>query len=123
MSHLSEAGFNDASFLPAPTGAATDRVGAPALGTAQPVDVRARVQAEALARKVAQLQLALDSRVVIEQAKGILAERYTVTTADAFAVLRRAARSNRIRIHELAQQVVASRTTPPPVAAEVRRRR
>ena len=116
MSHLSEAGLNDASSVSAPTGAAIDRASAP-------VDVRARVQTEALARKVAQLQLALDSRVVIEQAKGVLAERYAVTTAEAFAVLRRAARSNRIRIHELAQRVVASRTTPPPLAAELRRRR
>ena len=60
----------------------------------------------------AQLQHALDSRVLIEQAKGILAERYDLAIADAFELLRRAARSNRIRIHDLAAEVVASRATP-----------
>jgi ANTAR domain-containing protein len=70
-----------------------------------------------LARRASQLQEALDSRVVIEQAKGILAERYGIGVEDAFRLLRRAARSNRIRIHDLAARVVASPTTPPEFAA------
>lgn len=65
-----------------------------------------------LARRAAQLQEALDSRIVIEQAKGILAERYGIDVEDAFRLLRRAARSNRIRIHDLAARVIASPTTP-----------
>jgi hypothetical protein len=65
-----------------------------------------------LARRAAQLQEALDSRIVIEQAKGILAERYGIDVEDAFRLLRRAARSNRIRIHDLAKRVIASPTTP-----------
>ena len=52
------------------------------------------------------LRNALDSRVVIEQAKGILAERHGVPTADAFERLRRHARSTRNRIHDVARQVV-----------------
>jgi len=55
-----------------------------------------------------QLQRALDSRVVIEQAKGVLAERFGCGTDEAFEVLRRAARSNQRKIHDLANEVVAS---------------
>ena len=66
-----------------------------------------------LARRAAQLQEALDSRIVIEQAKGVLCERYSIDADQAFKVLRRGARSNRMRIHDLAASVIASRTTPP----------
>lgn len=66
-----------------------------------------------LARRAAQLQEALDSRIVIEQAKGVLCERYGVEPDKAFQLLRRAARSNRMRLHTLATHVVASRETPP----------
>jgi AmiR/NasT family two-component response regulator len=68
-----------------------------------------------LARRAGQLQRALDSRVVIEQAKGILAERYGVGVNEAFRMLRRGARSNRIPLHELAARVVASPSTPPEI--------
>jgi ANTAR domain len=66
-----------------------------------------------LARRSAQLQEALDSRVVIEQAKGIIAERYSVDMDKAFQLLRRAARSNRMLLHDLARRVVHSPQTPP----------
>ena len=66
-----------------------------------------------LARRAAQLQEALDSRIVIEQAKGVLCERYSIDADQAFQILRRGARSNRMRIHDLAASVIASRTTPP----------
>ena len=59
-----------------------------------------------------QLQHALESRVVIEQAKGVLAERLDLSTDDAFELLRRSARSNRLRLRDLAATVVASRDTP-----------
>jgi AmiR/NasT family two-component response regulator len=55
----------------------------------------------------AQLQHALDSRVVIEQAKGMLAERLGLSPEDAFEVLRGMARSNRVRIHDVAHSVIA----------------
>ncbi|MGW6022657.1 ANTAR domain-containing protein [Streptomyces sp. NPDC055099] len=54
-----------------------------------------------------QLQEALVSRIVIEQAKGVLAERWKCTVDEAFAALRRHARSNRLRLAECARQVVA----------------
>ena len=54
-----------------------------------------------------QLQQALDSRVVIEQAKGMLAEQLAMTVDDAFDVLRGHARSNGRKLHDVAGDVVA----------------
>ncbi|MEV8317490.1 GAF and ANTAR domain-containing protein [Streptomyces sp. NPDC059900] len=54
-----------------------------------------------------QLQQALTSRVVIEQAKGVLAERWKCTVDEAFGALRGHARANRLRLAECARQVVA----------------
>ena len=53
-----------------------------------------------------QLQVALNSRVVIEQAKGILAERLKVTPDAAFMLLRRYARDHNHRLTELAGDVI-----------------
>ena len=69
-----------------------------------------------------QLQEALESRIVIEQAKGILAERYGTDVEHAFALIRAAARANRVKLRELAAQIVASKETPTIVAVERRRR-
>jgi ANTAR domain len=69
----------------------------------------------ALADENANLQRALDTRVVIEQAKGVLAERFDVDVHEAFRLLRVAARSNRIRLHDLAARVVEARQTPPEI--------
>jgi AmiR/NasT family two-component response regulator len=62
-----------------------------------------------------QLQQALETRIVIEQAKGVLAERFGLEVDEAFDLLRRASRSNRLRIHDLAARVVATKTTPPEI--------
>lgn len=72
-----------------------------------------------LARRCAQLQHALNSRITIEQAKGIIAERFSLDPDEAFEPLRRAARSNRLRIHDLAFRVVTSDETPPELAAQL----
>jgi GAF domain-containing protein len=53
-----------------------------------------------------QLQVALNSRVVIEQAKGILAERLGTTPDEAFLVLRRFAHDRNYRLTELAGDVI-----------------
>jgi hypothetical protein len=75
-----------------------------------------------LARRAAQLQEALDSRIVIEQAKGVLVERFDLSPDEAFAVLRRAARSNRMPLRDLAANVVDLRGMPPELARDRGRR-
>ncbi|MFY9847342.1 MAG: ANTAR domain-containing protein, partial [Trebonia sp.] len=52
-----------------------------------------------------QLQAALNSRVVIEQAKGMLAEYLTMTVDDAFKVLRSYAREHNRKLSEIACDV------------------
>jgi AmiR/NasT family two-component response regulator len=47
---------------------------------------------------------------VIEQAKGILAEREKITPDEAFDSIRRSARSQRIKLHDVAARIVASAT-------------
>ncbi|MFD7662228.1 ANTAR domain-containing protein [Streptomyces sp. NPDC059788] len=54
----------------------------------------------------AQLQHALSSRVVIEQAKGMLAERWATSVDEAFEIFRSYARSHRRRLPDLAREVV-----------------
>jgi transcriptional regulator with GAF, ATPase, and Fis domain len=57
-----------------------------------------------------QLQIALNSRVLIEQAKGVLAERLQVSPDEAFAVLRRYARDHNHPLTQLAGDVVRGTT-------------
>ncbi|NGO78846.1 GAF and ANTAR domain-containing protein [Streptomyces sp. YC504] len=54
----------------------------------------------------AQLQAALDSRVIIEQAKGYLANRRNTDVEEAFTVMRGYARSHQTRLTEIARQVL-----------------
>ena len=58
------------------------------------------------AAQTAQLQTALTSRVVIEQAKGILAQRGDLTMKQAFEVLRWFARDRNLKLSEVAEAVV-----------------
>lgn len=55
------------------------------------------------------MQTALDSRVVIEQAKGVLAARHDLPIDDAFQRLRTRARSQGRRLHEVAREIVEQR--------------
>jgi ANTAR domain-containing protein len=64
-----------------------------------------------LLERTIQLQTALDSRIVIEQAKGILAERESITPDEAFTKIRLQARSERRRLHDLAAEIVATTRT------------
>jgi transcriptional regulator with GAF, ATPase, and Fis domain len=53
----------------------------------------------------AQLQHALTSRIVLEQAKGILAERWQVSVDDAFAALRAHARAQHLPLAQLSREI------------------
>jgi 3-methyladenine DNA glycosylase AlkC len=58
-----------------------------------------------------QLQIALTSRVVIEQAKGVLAQQGNLDMVEAFAVLRRYSRDHNLRLTDVADATV-SRSLP-----------
>jgi GAF domain-containing protein len=54
-----------------------------------------------------QLQQALNSRVVIEQAKGVVAETANVSVEEAFTAIRDLARSQQVALRSIAHQIVA----------------
>jgi GAF domain-containing protein len=60
-----------------------------------------------------QLQVALNSRIAIEQAKGVLAERLQLSIDDAFTTLRRYARVNNRKLAEVAGAVAAGELSIP----------
>jgi GAF domain-containing protein len=68
--------------------------------------LRAAVQAHVKGRAADQLARALDHRVVLEQAKGIIMERRGLDQQAAFELLRSRARSTRRRLDDVARQVV-----------------
>lgn len=60
------------------------------------------------------LQGALDSRILVEQAKGILAERFDCTVDEAFERLRHYARTNRLKLLAVARETVDGPPTSGP---------
>ena len=64
-----------------------------------------------LALDASQLQAVLENRVVIQQAKGMLAERLGVTLEEASAFLRTAAHAQGMELDELATEIVQSLKT------------
>lgn len=70
------------------------------------------LQAQIITRRdllAGQLQHALQSRVLIEQAKGVLAERLGVGMSEAFDALRRWSRSRNQHLRAVAEAVIAGR--------------
>ena len=65
----------------------------------------------------AQLERALQSRVAIEQAKGVIAERYGLDPDDAFELIRRAARTNRMKLGDLVRAIRPGEPSPPELLA------
>jgi GAF domain-containing protein len=67
---------------------------------------------EAGQRLAIQLQTALNSRVAIEQAKGVIAQRTGFTVDEAFQLLRRHARSRHLALTDLAIDIANGRIDP-----------
>jgi AmiR/NasT family two-component response regulator len=78
--------------------------------------VRLRELVRTLTERNRQLEHALESRIVIEQAKGVLSERFAIAPDEAFELIRRAARHHRLRLRDLAREVVSTRRTPDAIA-------
>jgi GAF domain-containing protein len=64
-----------------------------------------------------QLQGALTSRVVVEQAKGVLAQYGGLSPTEAFEQLRRYARSHNVKLADLARRIVAREFDPAEIVA------
>jgi GAF domain-containing protein len=60
-----------------------------------------------------QLQGALNSRIVIEQAKGAVSQAQRISVDEAFARIRGYAREHNRKLTEVAQAIITDRTTPP----------
>ena len=76
------------------------------------VPVREEDEAARLAVTVAQLEHALATRVRVEQAIGVLAERHRLRPRQAFDLLRSVARSGGLRVTQVAEDVVESAANP-----------
>lgn len=86
-----------------------DAVAAQALADVATISILQQRLAEESSIAQAQLQRALDSRVVIEQAKGFLAQRRRVDMDEAFALMRAHSRDNRLRLASVAADVIHGR--------------
>lgn len=86
-------------------------------------DVAPTADDATLAERVRQLETALQTRIVIEQAKGVLVGRHAIDVASAFTALRGAARATRQRIHDVARRVVEEHDTPDEVLVRLQVRR
>jgi GAF domain-containing protein len=96
---------------PAPLGPQDVRVGQ-ALADVATIGILAQRSLEQADLVTTQLQTALNSRISIEQAKGVLAERQKINLDEAFAILRRHARDNNLRMSDLARDVANGSSLP-----------
>jgi len=96
------------NLLRRPSGSldAADLVAAQALADVATIGILQHRAAEEARMLAEQLQYALNSRVTIEQAKGVLSERAGIDAEDAFAALRRYARNHNLRLVDVAHGVV-----------------
>jgi hypothetical protein len=99
---------------------ASDLVAAQALADVATIGILQHRAAEEHRLVAEQLQYALDSRVAIEQAKGVLAEHAGLDMGRAFDALRSYARSNNLRLVDVSQAIVERRLEADAVTAEHR---
>ncbi|MBZ4020306.1 hypothetical protein CCS38_32175 [Streptomyces purpurogeneiscleroticus] len=92
---------------------ATDRTYAQALADTAAIALSTHQTVAHQKILVDQLQRAFDTRLIIEQAKGFLAGHLDTNSDTAFTILRSYARSHRVRIHDLAREIMRTRTWPP----------
>ncbi|MGI9093361.1 MAG: ANTAR domain-containing protein [Mycobacteriales bacterium] len=78
--------------------------------------IASMLQAEEKTELAGQLQGALDSRAVIEQAKGVLMNQHNVSARDAYQLMRAQARRERRKLGGVAADVVKSRPRSSPEA-------
>ena len=108
--------FSDATSLLA----GDDRQLAQALADVATIGILQQRSAHRNAVLAEQLQHALNSRVIIEQAKGVIAERDQVGMDVAFATLRKHARDQNLKLGDVAASVVRRstdlRSVPPPLS-------
>jgi AmiR/NasT family two-component response regulator len=62
---------------------------------------------------MARLRSALSHRIVVEQAKGFLRERFDISVEDAFTLLRRDARAHGEHLTEVAQRLMVDPSARP----------
>jgi ANTAR domain-containing protein len=79
-----------------------------------------RLRVEALEADNENLRIALASRIVIEQAKGVLIERLDLPPEAVFELLRSAARRSRRKVHEIASEILQTRANPEYIEREIR---
>jgi AmiR/NasT family two-component response regulator len=65
------------------------------------------------------LRIGLASRIVVEQAKGMLIERLDLPAEQVFGLLRSASRRSRMSIHLVAAEILKSRVTPEYLVREI----
>lgn len=63
-------------------------------------------------QNVTNLETAINVRTVIGRAEGILMERFDLSPAQAFAVLRRVSQARNIKLNRVAEELVRTRETP-----------
>jgi len=95
-----------------------DRRLAQALADVATIGILQRRSAHRSTMVTEQLQHALNSRIVIEQAKGVLAERNGVSMEAAFAALRRYARNHNFKLTDVALNVVRGELDPATIAVD-----
>ncbi|MBA3246346.1 MAG: ANTAR domain-containing protein [Actinobacteria bacterium] len=76
---------------------------------------------EASFEQRAQLERALKTRIVVEQAKGVLTERFRVRPDAAYELLRGTARFRQMSVHDLARAVVETSDTPAAILAYIQK--